>query len=94
MYAPDAAWANLMIEDPADKRVRVRPLAVAIFGLSISIDQAPGELDFGGTKVIVFLVSVTVVAVGVAMMVTAPTATAGVSKAVITRAANTFLIMC
>ena len=36
----------------------------------------------------------TVVAVGVAMMVTAPTTDAGVSKAVITTAANTFLIMC
>jgi hypothetical protein len=82
-----------MIEEPADKRVTVRPLAVAIFGLSISIDQAPGELDFGGTNVMVFWVNVTVVAVGVAIMVTAPTAAAGVNKAVITRAATTFFIM-
>ena len=35
LYAPDAACANLMIEEPADKRVTVSPLAVAIFGLSI-----------------------------------------------------------
>ena len=54
LYAPDAAWANLMMEEPADKRVTVSPLAVAIFGFSISIDQAPAELDFGGTNVMVF----------------------------------------
>ena len=53
LYAPDAAWAYLIIEVPAESSVRVKPLAVAIFGLSISIDQAPGELVAGGVNVTV-----------------------------------------
>jgi hypothetical protein len=82
-----------MIEVPAERRVSVNPLAVAIFGLSISIDQAPDEFDAGGVKVMVFWVKETVVAVGVAMIVTAPTAVAGIASVEITRAANSFLIM-
>jgi hypothetical protein len=73
--------------------VSVKPFAVAIFGLSISIDQAPGEFVAGGVKVIVFWVRETVVAVGVAMIVTAPTAVAGTIKVEINRAAKSFLIM-
>ena len=82
-----------MIEVPAESKVSVKPLAVAIFGLSISIDQAPGELVDGGVKVIVFWVRETVVAVGVEMIVTAPTALAGAISVEITRAAKSFLIM-
>jgi hypothetical protein len=66
---------------------------VAILGFSISIDQAPGEFVAGGVKVIVFWVRETVVAVGVAMIVTAPTAVAGTTSVEITRAAKSFLIM-
>jgi hypothetical protein len=68
-------------------------LAVAIFGLSISIDQAPGEFVAGGVKVMVFWDKETVVAVGVAMIVTALTAVAGIARVEITRAANSFFIM-
>ena len=57
------------------------------------MDQAPGELVAGGVKVIVFWVRETVVAVGVAMIVTAPTAVAGAINVAITRAAKSFLIM-
>ena len=53
LYAPDAAWAYLIIEVPAESKVSVKPLAVAIFGFSISIDQAPGVLVAGGVKVTV-----------------------------------------
>ena len=93
LYAPEAAWAYLIIEVPAESSVSVKPFAVAIFGLSISIDQAPGEFVAGGVKVIVRWVRETVVAVGVAMIVTAPIAVAGITNAEITRAANSFLIM-
>jgi hypothetical protein len=93
LYAPEAAWAYLIIEVPAESSVSVKPFAVAIFGLSISIDQAPGEFVAGGVKVIVFWVRETVVAVGVAMIVTAPTAVAGITSVEITRAAKNFLIM-
>ncbi len=93
MYAPEAAWAYLIIEVPAESSVSVKPFAVAIFGLSISIDQEPGEFVAGGVKVIVFWVSETVVAVGVAMIVTAPTAVAGTINVEITRTANALLIM-
>ena len=93
LYAPEAAWAYLIIEVPAESSVSVKPFAVAIFGLSISIDQAPGEFVAGGVKVIVFWVRETVVAVGVAMIVTAPTAGAGAIRVEITMAANSFLIM-
>lgn len=54
LYAPDAAWAYLIIEVPAESKVSVKPLAVAILGFSISIDQAPGEFVLGGVKVTVF----------------------------------------
>jgi hypothetical protein len=94
LYAPEAAWAYRIIEVPAESSVTVRPLAVAILGFSISIDQAPGELVRGGVKVTVFWVSETVVAVGVAMIVTAPTAVAGAISVEITRAAKSFLIIC
>ena len=40
---------------PTESRVTVSPLAVAIAGLSIMTDQAPGEFDVGGVKVIVRL---------------------------------------
>ena len=93
LYAPEAAWAYLIIEVPAESSVSVKPFAVAIFGLSISIDQAPGEFVAGGVKVIVFWVRETVVAVGVAMIVTAPTAVAGAIRVEITMAVNSFLIM-
>ena len=93
LYAPEAAWAYLMIEVPAESSVKVKPLAVAIFGLSISIDQAPGEFVAGGVKVIVLWVSDTVVAVGVAIIVTAPTAEVGANKVEITRAAKSLLFI-
>ena len=93
MYAPEAAWAYLIIEVPAESSVSVKPFAVAIFGLSISSDQAPGEFVAGGVKVMVFWDKETVVAVGVAMIVTALTAVAGIARVEITRAANSFFIM-
>ena len=93
LYAPDAACTYLIIEVPADSSVRVNPFADAILGLSISIDQAPGEFEVGGVNVMVFWVSETVVAVGVEMMVTAPIAGAGAINIEITRADKSFLIM-
>ena len=47
---------------PVERSVRVKPLAVAIAGFEISTLQAPGELEVGGVKVMVFLSMVVTVA--------------------------------
>ena len=49
---------------PTESSVRVSPFAVAIAGWVISTDQAPGEFEVGGAKVMVRLSMVVTVGSG------------------------------
>lgn len=83
---------------PTESKVTVKPLAVATAGLSISTDQAPGELEVGGVKVIVRLSIVVTVASGL-MEIIVKAAWAGLiavadeKSADMARATITFILM-
>ncbi len=70
-----------MTVEPTESSVSVNPLAVAMAGLVISTDQAPGEFEVGGVKVMVRLSMVVTIGSGrLEMMVSAALADGAATK--------------
>lgn len=85
---------------PTESSVRVSPFAVAMAGLVISTDQAPGEFEVGGVKVMVrFSMVVTTASGRLEIMVSAALADGAVTKvsapnrAEVRRSAVTFVLI-